>query len=106
MDANSLAAPDQASDVREIEKLLRGELPIAENSPQTFPVRAVSQSASRRRPSQQRHEQQRRDRRDTRPASSAAAPVGATSPARSEAAPASARSLQRGRTWSSSRGKK
>jgi ATP-dependent RNA helicase RhlE len=103
--AISLAAPDQASDVREIEKLLRGELPLAENSPQSFPVRAVPQSSSRRRPSQQRHEQQRREHREARPATSAA-PVGAASPARREAAPAGARSLQRGRTWSGSRGKK
>jgi ATP-dependent RNA helicase RhlE len=70
--AISFAAPDQGSDVREIEKLLRVELPLSPNSPASLPVRPVAQSARRRRPSQHRHEQERRERRVTQnPASNA-----------------------------------
>ncbi len=42
--AISLAAPDQASDVRDIEKLLRADLPVSPDSAMTFPPRSASSS--------------------------------------------------------------
>ena len=62
--AISFAAPDQTSDVRQIEKLLRSELPLSPKSPQALPAMSSAAPRSRqRRPSQHRHEQARQERR-------------------------------------------
>ena len=63
--AISFAAPDQVSDVRQIEKLMRTELPLSPDSPQTLPAYTATQRPQRRRPSQNRHEQDRQQRRST-----------------------------------------
>ena len=63
--AISFAAPDQAGDVRQIEKLMRTELAVSDKSPDRFPAFAAPQNSRRKRPSQHRHEQDRQQRRAT-----------------------------------------
>lgn len=119
--AVSFAAPDQASDVREIEKLLRTELPLSTSSPEKFPAyTASSQGSRRRRPSQHRHEQARQERRPQAPGqargegretsgnaasgtSSVAAPTRTARPGHQHTTP---RPLRQGQRWTPSNGKK
>ena len=80
--AMTFAAPDQAKDVRDIEKLIRGELTLSPNSPGTLPaVTSGGRSSGPRRGSGGSRPQSQRAPRgaaNPRPASSPAAGAGAS----------------------------
>jgi ATP-dependent RNA helicase RhlE len=96
--AISLAAPDQASDVRDIEKLIRGELQLSEFSEHEFeaPARTGRGSARGSRPAQRPSQQ--RPREQSQPHASVG-PVPHRAHQETAAVPAG-RSLRRGRKFS------
>jgi ATP-dependent RNA helicase RhlE len=99
--AISFAAPDQVSDVRQIEKLMQTELPLSPNSPEKLPERAVASGTRRKRPSQHRHEQARQQRRAAQPVAQpvAAAPARRHTQSEGESGFRPARPQRSGRKW-------